>query len=181
MSTPPRLDEPPPPGVGPEPVEIDFDAFYQTHYRSLTAQLCAYTGDLGHAQDLVQEAFCRAFTRWQKIVRYEDPVAWVRKVAWNLATSRWRRLRTAQGFLRKQREEHVPGPSPDRVALEAALALLPANQRRAVVLYHLADMPISEVARQEGIPEGTVKSLLYRGRAALAAHLTERTEEHRRA
>lgn len=181
LSTPPRLDEPPPPGAGPESVEIDFDAFYQAHFRAMAAQLCAYTGDLGHAQDLVQEAFCRAFARWQKIVRYEDPVAWVRKVAWNLATSRWRRLRTAQLFLRKQRQEYVPGPSPDRVALETALALLPANQRRAVVLYHLADMPISEIARQEGVAEGTVKSWLHRGRTALANHLTERTEEHRRA
>jgi RNA polymerase sigma-70 factor (ECF subfamily) len=181
LSTPPRLDEPPPPGAGPESTEVDFDAFYQAHYRAMTAQLCAYTGDLGHAQDLVQDAFCRAFARWQKIVQYEDPVAWVRKVAWNLATSRWRRLRTAQRFLRRQRDEHVPGPSPDRVALEAALALLPANQRRVVVLYHLADMPISEISRQEGVPEGTVKSWLHRGRAALATHLSERTEENRRA
>ncbi|MEJ3746043.1 SigE family RNA polymerase sigma factor [Actinomycetes bacterium KLBMP 9797] len=159
---------------------IDFDEFYQTHFRALTVQLCAYTADLGQAQDLVQEAFCRAFARWDKIVRYDDPVAWVRKVAWNLATSRWRRLRTAQLFLRRQREEHVPGPSPDRVALEAALALLPANQRRAVVLHHLADMPVSEIARQEGVAEGTVKSWLHRGRAALATHLTEHKEENRR-
>nr|WP_225947066.1 SigE family RNA polymerase sigma factor [Plantactinospora soyae] len=174
------MDESPPPSSGREVPEINFDEFYQIHFRTLTVQLCAYTGDMGHAQDLVQEAFCRAFARWQKIVRYEDPVAWVRRVAWNLATSRWRRLRTAQLFLRRQREEHVPGPGPDRVALEAALALLPPKQRRAVVLHHLADMPISEIARQEGVAEGTVKSWLHRGRAALAAHLTERNEETRR-
>lgn len=186
FSMPPRLDQPPPPpppgadraGKG---VEIDFDEFYQTHSRTLTVELCAYTGDYGYAQDVVQEAFCRAFARWQKIVRYDDPVAWIRKVAWNLATSRWRRLRTAQRFLRRQREVHVPGPSPDRVALEAALALLPPNHRRAVVLHHLADMPISEIARQEGVAEGTVKSWLHRGRGALAAHLTETNEENDRA
>lgn len=178
LSTPPRVDEPP--GAQPKTPEIDFDEFYQTHFRALTVQLCAYTSDLNQAQDLVQEAFCRAFTRWDKIVRYDDPVAWVRKVAWNLATSRWRRLRTAQLFLRRQREEHMPEPSPDRVVLEAALALLPANQRRAVVLHHLADMPVSEIARQEGVAEGTVKSWLHRGRAALATHLTERKEENRR-
>ncbi|MGI5148973.1 SigE family RNA polymerase sigma factor [Plantactinospora sp. CA-294935] len=174
LSTPPRLDEPPPPGAGRKLPEVDFDAFYQAHFRALTVQLCAYTGDLGHAQDLVQEAFCRAFSRWQKIVQYEDPVAWIRKVAWNLATSRWRRLRTAQLFLRRQREEHVPAPSLDRVALEAALALLPPNQRRAVVLHYLADMSISEIASQEGVAEGTVKSWLHRARTALAVHLTDR-------
>lgn len=47
-------------------------------------------------------------------------MAWVRKVAWNLATSRRRRQRTALAFLRRYRERHVPGPTPDRVALTAA-------------------------------------------------------------
>ncbi|MEH1012079.1 SigE family RNA polymerase sigma factor [Micromonospora sp. CPCC 206060] len=154
-----------------------FDDFYHAHFRSLTVQLCAYTGDLGQAQDLAQEAFCRAFARWDRIVRYDDPVAWVRRVAWNLANSRWRRLRTAHAYLRRQRETHVAGPNPDRVALEAALALLPANQRRAVVLHYLADLPVAEIAHQAGVAEGTVKSWLHRGRAALAALLRDETEE----
>ncbi|WP_192772014.1 SigE family RNA polymerase sigma factor [Plantactinospora soyae] len=153
---------------------LSFDEFYHAHYRSLTVQLAAYSGDLGQAQDLVQEAFCRAFARWSRICRYDDPLAWVRRVAWNLATSRWRRLRTAQLFLARQREEHSPGPSPDRVALTAALAGLPANQRRAVVLHYLADLTVPEVARQEGVPEGTIKSWLHRARAALAAQLSEK-------
>jgi RNA polymerase sigma-70 factor (ECF subfamily) len=46
-----------------------------------------------------------------------------------------------------------------------------------VVLHYLADLPVAEIARQEGVSEGTVKSWLHRGRTALAAHLTERTEE----
>lgn len=171
----PRLDEPPPErgGVGPpDAAGVDFDQLYHAHFRSLTVQLSAYCGDLGQAQDLVQEAFCRAYARWSRISRYDDPVAWVRRVAWNLATSRWRRLRTAQSFLRRQREEHVPGPNPDRVALSAALALLPSVQRRAVVLHYLADLSVAQIARQEDVPEGTVKSWLHRGRAALAAQLT---------
>ncbi|GAA4687633.1 SigE family RNA polymerase sigma factor [Phytohabitans rumicis] len=160
--------------------EIDFDGFYHAHFRAMTVQLTAYTGDLAQAQDLVQEAFCRAYARWSKIIGYDDPVAWVRRVAWNLAASRWRRLRTARAYLRHQREEHVAGPNPDRVALTAALARLPENQRRAVVLHHLADMSVAEIARQEGVAEGTVKSWLHRGRAALATLLTEHTEESRR-
>jgi len=180
VSVEPRLDEPPRDGDPPGEHQIDFNLFYHAHFRALTVQLCAYTGDLGHAQDLVQEAFCRAFTRWGKVIRYDDPVAWVRRVAWNLATSRWRRLRTAQVYVRRQREEHAAGPTPDRVALTAALALLPLNQRRAVVLHHLADMSVAEIARQEGVAEGTVKSWLHRGRIALAAYLTDRTEEGHR-
>lgn len=154
----------------------DFDEVYEFHFRSLAAELAAYCGDLAMAQDLVQEAFCRAFTRWSTVSRYDDPVGWVRRVAWNLATSRWRRLRTAQSWLHRQREEHVPGPGPDRVALTAALAQLPANQRRAVVLHYLADLSVLQIAAQEGVPEGTVKSWLHRGRAALAAQLAGTNE-----
>jgi RNA polymerase sigma-70 factor (ECF subfamily) len=179
------LDKHPPPedgGVRPAEVAagtIEFDQFYHAHFRALTVQLCAYTGDLSQAQDVVQEAFCRAFSRWDKVVRFDDPVAWVRRVAWNLATSRWRRLRTAQRYLRHQRVEHVAGPTADRVDLAAALATLQPNHRRAVVLHHLADMSVAEIARQEGVAEGTVKAWLHRGRAGLAAHLTDHSEEQR--
>ncbi|MEV0729399.1 SigE family RNA polymerase sigma factor [Polymorphospora sp. NPDC050346] len=180
----PRLDEPPgePDRAEPAAAETDaigFDEFYHAHYRALTVQMYAYTNDLGQAQELVQEAFCRAFARWDKVIRYDDPLAWVRRVAWNLATSRWRRLRTAQAFLRRQRtEDHVPEPSPDRVVLAAALAQLPPKHRRAILLHYLADLTIAEIAHQEGVADGTVKSWLHRGRTALATQLAERKEEN---
>ncbi|MBB5871039.1 RNA polymerase sigma-70 factor (ECF subfamily) [Allocatelliglobosispora scoriae] len=156
----------------PQPVrELDFDVFYGASFQPLTLQLYAYLGDLGDAQDVVQEAFCRAYTRWKTVGTYENPVAWVRKVAWNLATSRFRRQKVAMNFLRKQREEHVEEPGPDRVALTRALATLPETHRRAVVLHYMGQLPISEIAEQMGAPEGTVKSWLSRGRAALAAQL----------
>jgi len=109
-----------------------FDEVYAAHYADLTVQLYAYFDDRQEAQDVVQEAFCRALARWPAISRYDDPVAWVRRVAWNLAVSRWRRARTAVLHLRRQRpaEPQVAGPSPERVALFAALATLPGPQRR---------------------------------------------------
>ena len=155
----------------------EFDAIYHAHFRRLTVQLCAYVGDLQLAQDLVQEAFCRAFARWARVSRYDDPVGWIRRVAWNLAASRWRRVRVARAFLHRQREEYVAGPGPERVALTAALAQLPENQRRAVVLHHLADMSIADIAVMVNSSEGTVKSWLHRGRAHLAALLSEWHEE----
>ncbi|MGW0501478.1 SigE family RNA polymerase sigma factor [Micromonospora sp. NPDC003241] len=176
VSRTPRLGEPPPDEAEepPPPAEgIGFDELYHNHFRSLTLQLAAYCGDLPQAQDLVQEAFCRAYARWSRVSRYDDPVGWVRRVAWNLATSRWRRVRTAQSWLRRQRPEHVAGPGPDRVALIAALAQLPAAQRRAMVQHYLADLSIAQIAEQEGVPVGTVKSWLHRGRAALAAQLND--------
>ena len=157
----------------------DFDACYAAHYRSLTVQLYAYFGDRQEAQDVVQEAFCRAYARWSRISRYDDPVAWVRRVAWNLATSRTRHLRTALRYAALvHRADPEPEPSPDRVALATALATLPPRQRRAVIQYYVADLPIDEIAEEAGVPAGTVKSWLHRARAALAAELSP-TEEQR--
>lgn len=150
----------------------DFDDFYAANYSKLTLQLYAYLGDQHEAQDLVQEAFCRAYSRWEEVGGYEEPLAWIRRVAWNLATSRFRRQKTALNFLRKQREEHAEGPSPDRVALTRALSTIPDHHRRAVVLHYLGQLSVAEIALQEGVAEGTVKSWLSRGRAALGKQLT---------
>jgi RNA polymerase sigma-70 factor, ECF subfamily len=150
----------------------DFEEFYAASFASLCAQLFAHTGQLAEAQDVVQEAFTRAYARWSDLRTYDDPVAWVRKVAWNLATSRWRRMRRHVPW-HSDAERHVPPLSADHLALHAALADLPLQQRQAVVLYYLADRPISEVARLIGVAEGTVKSWLHRARASLAATLNE--------
>lgn len=154
-------------------LDRDFDEFYTAHVRSLVLQITAYTGDATESQDMVHEAFCRAFARWRTIGSYDDPAAWVRRVAWNLARNRFRSQRTLRSFLHRQRVEHVAGPDPDGVALEVALATLSENHRRAVILHYLAGLPIGEIARQEGVPQGTVKSWLHRGRAALAGQLTD--------
>ena len=68
-----------------------------------------------------------------------------------VTTSRWRRLRNGGQVARSLREESVPGPTADRVALTAALARLPETQRRAVVLYYLGDLTTREIAEQEGL------------------------------
>jgi len=150
-----------------------FAECYAQSFMALTRQLYVYTGDVTLAQDLVQEAFCRALPRWSKLSTYDDPVAWIRRVAFNPANSRWRRGQVAAHYLRGQRERHAEGPNPDRVAAVAALATLPPRPRRAMVLYYLADMPIAEIAAEEGVPVGTVKTWLHRGRTALAALLGE--------
>lgn len=149
----------------------DFDALYAAHYTSLTTQLFAYFGDRQEAQDVVQEAFSRAWVRWRHVSEYDEPVAWVRRVAWNLATSNVRRARVAATFRRRYRPVHVPPPSPDRVALLTALKALPARQRQATVLFYVADLPVEEIGGLMGVSGGTVKSWLHRARTALAREL----------
>jgi RNA polymerase sigma-70 factor, ECF subfamily len=155
---------------------VDFDEFYATNFQRLTLQMLAYLGELGDAQDVVQEAFCRAYARWKSVSTYDEPVAWVRRAAWNLATNRLRRRRTVLRFLSRQREDHTPGPGLDRVVLVRALASIPANQRKALVLHYMAQLSVREIAAQENVAEGTVKSWLSRGRDALAAQLAGKRE-----
>ena len=167
-------------GMGDGALSGSFEEFYAAHFSALSAQLRTATGDLSEAQDIVQEAFTRAWPRWERLVAYDDPVAWVRRVAWNLAMSRWRRARTAARFLRRSRPEIVDGPEPDRVVLTAALATLPLSHRRAIVLYYMAGLTSVDIARECGVSEATVRSWLYRGRAGLLAQLSERPAEVRR-
>jgi RNA polymerase sigma-70 factor, ECF subfamily len=151
--------------------ENGFDDFYAANFRPLTVQIYGYVGDMDEAQDIVQEAFCRAWPRWERIAEYDDPSAWLRRVAWNIATSRWRRARTAANVVARHRLEHEPEVSGLRVDVVRALAKLPPNPRRVVVLHHIGDMPIEQIARECDVPVGTVKSWLFRGREALAGIL----------
>jgi NAD(P)-dependent dehydrogenase (short-subunit alcohol dehydrogenase family) len=120
----------------------DFGAFYAATFDSLCVQLYAHSGDLAEAQDVVQEAFCRALSRWRTLSRYEDPQAWVRKVAWNLATSRWRRVKTAMSFASRYGEQSFDEPDPTWLDLRDALAKLPSRQRQALVLHYVADLGV---------------------------------------
>jgi RNA polymerase sigma-70 factor (ECF subfamily) len=150
---------------------------YQAHYRRLVAALYALTADYNEAQDLVQEAYARALARPKQFLDVADPEAWLRTVAMNLARTRWRRRRLFDTLVRSGRVarpvESVPGIDADRVALIAALQQLSQVTRETIVLHHLADMSVHEVADTLGVPVGTVKARLSRGRALLAALLTD--------
>lgn len=153
-----------------------FDAFYTGTSRRVLHQLYAMTGNPADAQELVQEAYARAWQRWGTVSGYDDPEAWVRTVAWRLAASRWRKAKNGvAAMLRHGPAPDTPGPSVDNVALVAALKQIPESQRRAIVLHHLGGLSVAEVAHETGAPEGTVKARLARGRAALAALLSDST------
>jgi RNA polymerase sigma-70 factor (ECF subfamily) len=151
----------------------EFTAFYAASFGRLVGQLYAMTGDQAEAQDAVQEAFVRAWAHRRRLDADGSPEAWVRATAWRVAVSRWHRARVGRLLMGSQPPQAVDGPGPDRIALIDALRRLPAEQRRAVVLYHLCDRSVAEIAAETGTPIGTVKARLARGRAALAAYLRE--------
>lgn len=154
--------------------EEEFDTFYSAAFSRIVGQVYAMTGDLGEAQDAVQEAFVRAWDRRNQLDSEYGPEAWVRTVAWRLAVSRWRR---AKGALRAWQRHGVPlddtGPQVHNVVLVAALKKIPEAQRRAIVLHHLCDLSVEQVSAETGQPVGTVKAQLSRGRAALKAFLDD--------
>jgi RNA polymerase sigma-70 factor (ECF subfamily) len=153
--------------------EQEFDDFYSASFTRVTAQVYAMVGNRDEAQECVQEAFVRAWTHRRKLERVDHPEAWVRTTAYRLAVSRWRRARLAV----RARDRAVgaatttPPLSENHVALVQALEQLPPAQRQALVLHHLCDLSVRAVAAEVGVPEGTVKARLSRGRTALAALL----------
>jgi RNA polymerase sigma-70 factor, ECF subfamily len=153
----------------------EFDSFYTTSVRRLTGQLYAMTGDLAEAQDVVHEAFAKAWDRRRQLATVSHPEAWVRTVAWRLAVSRWRRSRRALvAWQRRGEPQTVDLPDVGANAdLLAAVKRLPAEQRRAVVLFYLCDMSIAQVSDETGAPVGTVKARLSRARNTLAKFLSE--------
>lgn len=161
------------------PDQHSFDAFYRATRQRLFDCLYALTGDSAEAQDAVHEAYARAWQRWSKVGGYGDPEAWVRTVARRIAVSRWRRTRNRLVAHRRVGEPAVlPGPGPDKVAVVAALSQIPVAQRTAIVLHHLLGLPVAEVAAETGVPEGTVKARLSRGRRALAGLLGVTEDSH---
>ncbi len=152
----------------------EFDAFYLGTATRITRQLILLTGDRAEAEDVTQEAFERAWLHWSTVRDCSSPEAWVRTVAQRLAISRWRRVRnSATAWRRHGPAQDVPELDPQHVALMSALGRLPAQQRRAVVLHHLVDLPVDEVATETGTSVAAVKKQLERGRAALAVLLED--------
>jgi RNA polymerase sigma-70 factor, ECF subfamily len=152
----------------------EFTSFYGATFQRLVGQLYTMTGDLAEAQDVVQEAFVRAWARRGRIDWDAAPEAWVRVTAWRIAASRWRRARDGGRLMRlTARPEAVAGPTPDRVAFTEALRKVPVEQRRALVLFHLCDLTVGQIAAETGVPAGTVKARLARGRAALLPYLQD--------
>jgi RNA polymerase sigma-70 factor, ECF subfamily len=132
------------------------------------------TGDRAEAEEAVQEAFVRAWSHRGKLDSCSSPEAYVRTTAWHIAVSRWQRARLGRLLMRSQPTPEVAdGPGPDRVALIDALRKVPAEQRRALVLYHLCELTVAQIADETGVPAGTVKARLARGRRALAPFLAD--------
>jgi RNA polymerase sigma-70 factor (ECF subfamily) len=152
---------------------VDFDQTFREHYERLVRSLAVACGDREAAADAVQDAFTRAFTRWRRISRYDDPVGWVRHVALNRLRDHFRRAergRAALDRLGGQQPRSMSGPEAPDDLLDQ-LATLPRQQRIAVALYYVDELSVREIADAMGLSEGAVKYHLHAGRASLRERL----------
>jgi RNA polymerase sigma-70 factor (ECF subfamily) len=150
---------------------------YEAYYRRLVTQVSGLVGDLAEAEDAVHEAFARVLASPRSFLQADDAERWLRVAALNVARTRYRRRWLFDRLVRAGRVEVAPAAAPalsgDRVALLAALRRLAPPTREAVVLHHLADLSVAEVAATLDVPVGTVKARLARGRATLARLLCD--------
>ena len=153
--------------------ELEIQQLYAASYRRLLVQLIGVTGSVSEAEDVVQEAFVRALDRPQGLLGADNPEAWLRRVAINLARSRWRRAQRKLALAPRLVDRPREAGSDDHVMLLQALGRPTAGQREVIALHHLADMSVEQVADMLGLPTGTVKARLARGRAAMSTLLVE--------
>jgi len=154
-------------------------ALHDVHGPALTRFVAYMTHDSSFAQDVVQEALLRAWKHPEILVQSNDAArAWLFTVARNLVIDDRRSAR----HRREESTDVLPesiGPDETDSALDAwilsdALSSLSVQHRNAIVASYYLGHSISEIARQEGVPEGTIKSRLHYALRALRLSLQER-------
>jgi RNA polymerase sigma-70 factor (ECF subfamily) len=138
----------------------DFDALFREAGSGVFRTLFAYTGGRRDiAEEAMAEAFARALARSGTI---RDPVAWIYRTAFRLANDELRAERR-----RGPAPSDAEAPPPELSGLIDALRRLSPNQRAAIVLRHVLDLDVSEVARRMGTAAPTVRVHIHRGRKRL--------------
>lgn len=153
----------------------NWEIFFRAEYSRTARAVAVIFGDADSAEDAAQEAFADAYIRWDRISKYDQPAAWVRRVAINKMHNRTRsRNRRDIAVRRLGIARAAEAPSPNRVAIQSALAGLSEQQRIAVVLHYLDDLSINEVAAVMELSPGTVNSHLNRARTTLRGLLEDK-------
>jgi RNA polymerase sigma-70 factor (ECF subfamily) len=156
------------PLVAPAPA---FDELFRREYRSGVGLCAVLTGDRSAGEELAQDAFVSLHRHWRRVAQYDDPAAWVRRVATNLAlSSRRRMVREARALLRLRTHARVTSldlPDDDRRYWDAVRAL-PVRQAQCVALRYLEDRSIDDIAGILAIAPSTVRVHLHQARKTLA-------------
>jgi RNA polymerase sigma-70 factor (ECF subfamily) len=147
----------------------DFEVFYRREYPKVATLTMVLTRSASAAEDLTQDAFLRAHRDWDRVGRFEHPGAWVRRVATNLAMSRFRRLRAeARALLRIADGKRIGEMNPEASEFWAEVRRLPPRQAQAVALHYVEDRSVDDIAATLEVSAASVKTHLQRARRTLA-------------
>ena len=152
-----------------DPQEMVADLFERYH-AAIFAYLYRLLGDRESANDLTQETFVKVYETRNRLPGVDNRRAWVYCIATNLAINaskrgrRFRWLSWQQGDALEASPLESPTHSETRLAVELALAALPADYRAPLLLYSHDGWSVEEVAAALGISKGAVKTRLYRAR-----------------
>lgn len=149
-----------------------FALLVDAHQQALRGFLRRLCGDHALADDLAQEAFALAWTRIERFEGRSSFRSWLCGIGYRrfLETRRSDRRRLARETAwAAEQEGAVTQADPGLSSLRAALSALPDDQRAAVALCLAGDWTHGEAAAALGLPLGTVKSHVNRGRARLRA------------
>ncbi len=146
-----------------------FERFVLDRGKALWRAAWLLTGDSHHAEDLVQTALSKCYTRYDDMAGDEAFEAYVRTAIYRTFVSWWRRKSWRGETPSEIAPESVTTESASwlRVDIMRALDGLPRMQRAVMVLQYLEDRSTDDIATLLGIAPGTVKTHSHRGRAAL--------------
>ena len=148
----------------------EFGDFMRGRWPAMVRLAYALTGDAGHAEDIAQAAFARAYAAWGRVSRAGDPDAYVRRIVVNENRKRFRKHRVPEDLHGDLGGTELPGQQrgpEERQALLDALGRLGPRQRAVIVLRYWLDLSEAETAAALDCSVGTVKSQASRGLATL--------------
>jgi RNA polymerase sigma-70 factor (sigma-E family) len=153
----------------------EFREFMRARWPVMVRLAYGLTGDQGHAEDVAQAAFTRAYVSWPRVRRSADPEAYVRQIVVNQNRNRFRKHRVAERLTGSPSESRLAQVAAtdatreydERSALIAALQRLGPRQRAVIVLRYWMDLTEHETAVALNCSVGTVKSQASRALATL--------------
>jgi len=166
--------------AGPQPGRDELVAvLYHRHHRELVRLAYGLLGDLGEAEEVVQDAFAALLSRWSSVRDIQTARGYLRTAVVNGVRGRWRRQRVRNLSDRTLRRDPASKESDvvEQAVVLGALAQLPMRKRECVLLRYYVDLSEIETAAVLGVSVGTVKSQTSKALTQLAALLEpERSE-----
>jgi RNA polymerase sigma factor (sigma-70 family) len=151
--------------------QLAFTDFYQASREACLRAVLASVADRELAEDLVAEAYTRAWVSWHTVSRHPAPRAWIVRTALNTNVSWWRRRR-GEATADRNREVHAAAVADIGLdpALRQMLRRLPRREREVIALRVFLDLDTRGTAEVLGIAEGTVRAHLSRAIATLRGY-----------